>query len=491
MSRLAGEWTLPNYRTSQYTNSVPCHSETMNIHCRPFSLATAAWPARTAVLLAALALPGIAPAAQLMNVYQRAQAQDMQLQAARHGRDAALEARPIARAALLPQLGASYGYQDQQETGTEGFGGGPETPVDRDSTLLAFGVRLDQVLFDWSAFQRYAQSGDEVALAMAQYRKAEQSLMLRAAQTYFDALSAADTVRLAAAEKQAFVRQLDQARTRFEVGLAAVTEIQEAQARHDLSVASEITARQQLANAREALREITGQAELALMPLREEIPLLGPEPATVGPWIDAAQEHNLDLLAAMFAQEAARRGVDVARGGHLPRVGAMAEYQDADADGARFTGEIETETLGVMVELPLFSGLATRARVNQARFLHEQREAELEGTRRGVERGVRDAFLAVESGVARVRALRQAVQSSRTALEASEVGLEVGTRTSVDVLNAQSALFSAERDYSRARYDYLLSVLALKAAAGSLGEPDLSEVDALLVHAPGEAPAAR
>lgn len=424
-----------------------------------------------------------AAAGQLIELYQRAQTQDMQLQAARHGRDAALESRPQARAALLPQVGASYGYQDQDETGTEGFDGGPEQPVDRQSTFKAFGVRLDQVIFDWSAFQRYAQSGDEVALALAQYRKAEQDLMLRSAQVYFDALSAADSMRLAAAEKDAFVRQLDQARTRFEVGLAAVTEIQEAQARHDLSVAGEITARQQLMNAQEALREIAGKGEIPLVPLREQIPLAGPEPTQVQPWIDAAQDNNLDVLSAMFSSEAARRGVQIARGGHLPRVGVLAEYQDAEADGARFTGENETETLGVQVEVPLFSGFAVRSRVNQAKATREQRKAQLEGVRRSVERRVRDAFLAVESGVARVGALRQATQSSRTALEASEVGLEVGTRTSVDVLNAQSALFSAERDFSRARYDYLLSVLVLKAAAGSLDQGDLLEVDALLVDA--------
>lgn len=429
------------------------------------------------------ALSATAGANDLRRVYEQALEQDMQFQEARHARDAALQARPQARAALLPQINGSYGYQDQHEEGTEGFGGGPESPVDRDSTLKALTVTLDQTLFDWAAFQRYDQAGDRAALAQAQYRAAEQALVLRTTEVYFGVLSADDNLRFARAEKSALARQLDQAQQRFEVGLSAITDVQEAQARYDLTVAQEIAFEQQLSSAREALREITGTGTFATAPLQAEIPLRLPEPAAVEPWLASARDGNLDLIMAGLQADIARKGVAVARAGHLPTLGAQAQYQEADAEGARFTGELDTETLGLQLRVPIFAGLATRSRVSEAQATREQFEARREGTLRAVERGTRDAWLAVQAGVARVKALRQAVLSSTTALDASQTGLEVGTRTAVDVLNAQSALYSAQRDHARARHDYLLAILRLKAAAGTLGADDLEQIDALLVQA--------
>lgn len=429
-------------------------------------------------------------ASELLRVYDAALANDTQLLAARHARDAALEARPQARAALLPQIEAAYGYQEQSETGTEGFGGSPELPVDRDSTARGLSVTLNQTVFDWTAFKRYEQSADQAALALAQYRVAEQALALRTAQAYFDLLAGADNLRFAQAEKAAVARQLELAQRRFEVGLSAITDVQEAQARHDLAVAQEIVADQQLASSRQGVLEITGSAHASatasnsprVQPLRDEFPLRLPDPPGAEAWLAAAREGNLELRTARLGADIARTGVSVARGGHLPTVGLQAQYQDQEADGSRFTGENETETLSLQLRVPIFEGLATRSRVNQAQSTRSQREAEFDGTGRRVERQTRDAFLGVMAGAARVRALRQAVVSSTTALEASEIGLEVGTRTAVDVLNAQSILYSAQRDHARSRYDYLLSVLRLKAAAGRLGGRDLEEIDALLVE---------
>lgn len=450
---------------------------------------------RTLVILAmALCCGAAGPAAanELMRVYEQARTQDMRFQAARYARDAAIEVRPQARAALLPQINGSYGYQDQHEDGTEGFGGLPEQSVDRDSDYRALTVTLDQTVFDWAAFKRFDQAGDQVALAQVQLRTAEQELLLRTTQTYFGVLSADDDLRFARAEKSALERQLDQAQRRFDVGLSAITDVQEAQARYDLTTAQEIAFEQQLASAHAALREITGASNdtIATSPLQAEIPLRLPDPPAVDAWLAAARKGNLDLVAASLQSQIADKDVSVARAGHYPTVGAQAQYQDAEADGGRFTGETEAETLGVQVRLPIFSGLATQSRVDQAQARHEQLKAQREGTLRAIERATRDAWLGVQSGAARVKALRQAVVSSTTALEASETGLEVGTRTAVDVLNAQSALYSAQRDYARARYDYLLSVLRLKAAAGSLGPEDVAQIDALLATSgAGAAPA--
>ncbi|MGQ0696747.1 MAG: TolC family outer membrane protein [Panacagrimonas sp.] len=446
----------------------------------------------TSRLLPAFVLAtGLVPAAganELIRVYELALRQDTQLQAARYGRDAAVEVRPQARAALLPQINGSYGYQDQAEEGTEGFGGGPEADVDRDSTLKALTVTLDQTVFDWAAFKRYDQAGTQVALAQAQYRNAEQGLVLRTAETYFGLLAAADNLRFAVAEKSAVERQLELARRRFDVGLSAITDVQEAQARFDLTVAQEITAEQQVAAAREAVVEITGPTENKTVALQDEIPLRLPEPPAVDQWLATARQNNLDLVAASLQADIAGKGVGIARAGHLPTVGAQAQYQDSEADGARFTGELETETLGLQVRVPIFAGLATRSRVNQAQATEEQLKAQREGALRSVERRTRDAYLGVIAGASRVKALKQAVVSGTTALEASETGLEVGTRTAVDVLNAQRDLYSAQRDlysaqrdYARARYDYLLSVLRLKSAAGTLAGKDLEEIDGLLV----------
>lgn len=436
-------------------------------------------------LIAAALLAGFTPLAtanELLRIYEGALEQDMSFQAARHARDAAIEVRPQARAVLLPQLDASYGWQETQEDGTEGFVGQPETRVDRESTSRALTVTLNQTLFDWAAFKRYDQSGHEVALAQVQFRSAEQDLLLRTTQAYFEALATADNLRFAQSEKAAVERQLEQAQRRFDVGLSAITDVQEAQARYDLTVAQEITAEQQHAAAREALREITGTETARQVPLQEEIPLRLPEPQNPDAWLSTARDQNLELVASGLQAEIARTGIAIARAGHLPRVGAQAQYQDARTDGGRFTGESETESYGLQVDLPLFAGLATRSRVSQARATHEQTESLYQATRRNVERRTRDAYLAVNAGAARVRALQQAVKSSQTALEASQTGLEVGTRTAVDVLNAQSVLYSAQRDHARARYDYLLSILALKAAAGTLSVADLEQIDALLIR---------
>ncbi len=446
---------------------------------------------RLLILLSLCTCASVASGNDLRRVYEQALSQDMQFQAARHGRDAAIEVRPQARAALLPQVNGGYGYQKVYEDGTEGFGGSPEVDVDRHGTQKALTVTLDQTLFDWAAFKRYDQSGDRVSLAQAQYQASAQSLVLRTSEIYFGVLSADDNLHFARAEKSSLERQLDQAQRRFDVGLSAITDVQEAQARYDLTTAQEIAFEQQLSSAREALREITGPGEFGTARLQDEIPLRLPEPASVDPWLATARDRNLELIAARLQADIARKGVAVARAGHLPTVGALAEYEDADAKGGRFTGDLDTETYGVQLKLPIFAGLVTQSRVNEAQATREQREAQREGTLRAVERDVRDAWLGVQSGAARVKALKQAVLSSSTALEASETGLEVGTRTSVDVLNAQSALYSAQRDHARSRYDYLLSVLRLKAAAGTLGGDDLEEIDALLVSGDGvPAPAA-
>lgn len=422
-----------------------------------------------------------AEANNLMRVYDLAVQNDATFRASQHARDAAVEARPQARAALLPQITGAYNYGESTETGTESFQGQPETAIDRDSSNSGLSVSLNQALFDWEAFQRLRQSGEQVALAETTFRAASQDLILRVAEAYFGVLSAADALRSTDAENKAVERQLEQARRRFEVGLSAITDVQEAQARYDLTVANVIQAQQALDVAKEALAEITAEPLTGVDSLQDDFPLPIPNPPDIGAWVASARDANLDLLIAQYNRDIAGRDVGIARARHLPTVGASAQYSDNDSDGSRFSGESETESFGVQVNVPIFAGGATQSGVRQALATRSQRESEYEGTRRLVERNTRDAYQAVVTGAARVKAFKQAVLSNTTALEASETGLEVGTRTAVDVLNAQQQLYLAERNYYQSRYDYLLAVLRLKSAAGKLNSQDLAEIDRLLV----------
>jgi outer membrane protein len=222
--------------------------------------------------------------------------------------------------------------------------------------------------------------------------------------------------------------------------------------------------------------------------LQEEIPLPGPQPENVDAWLTSARENNFDLAIARINATLAGRDVSIARAGHYPTLGLVGQYTDSDADSKERTADVgdysqtsKGPSVGLQLNVPIFSGFLVQSQTHQAQSVEQQRQAQVEGSLRSVSRKTRDAYLAVLSGSARVRALKQAVISNQTALQASETGLEVGTRTTVDVLNAQSLLYSAQRDYARARYDYLIAILTLKSASGRLTQSDLAEIDKLLV----------
>lgn len=440
---------------------------------------------RRILIAAAAAMAASAPvqANELARVYEMALTNDTQLRAAQHAYDAAAEARPQAQGALLPNFGAqaSIGKIDQ----TSRFSGSGNIPPQvTDTTTDSWGVQLTMPIYDHSLWVRLSQSKDRIAAAQATLTAAQQSLALRVTQAYFNVLGATDSLRFAKAEHKAVGRQLEQAQKRFEVGLSAITDVHEAQARYDLTVSQMLDAEQQLRNAKDALVEITGGTIEATAPLREDIPLVGPTPASVQEWIDTANTANLDLLAASINANIAKKDVRANRAAHYPTLSLVGQYGEG-SQGSNQPGiseiENESQTITLTLNVPIYSGGITQSRVRQARSTHEQRLAELEGIRRSVERQVRNAFQGVETGVARVKALKQAVVSNTTALEASETGLKVGARTAVDVLNAQRELYRAQRDYARARYDYLISVLQLKQAAGQLTEADLLQIDKLLV----------
>lgn len=438
---------------------------------------------------ALLLAPSLVSANELLRVYDLAVQNDTQLRAAAGARDAGLEATRQTGGALLPQVTARGDISDDEFTRKNiprtvcVNSGGKTDNGDCVFTSEPYNVVLSvtQWVFNKELWSRWRQAGDRAALAEATYRTAEQALALRVTEAYFNVLGAADNVRFADAEKKAVERSLELAKKRFEVGLSAITDVQQTQARYDLVVAQQIEAEQALANAQEALTEITGSRLMDLQSLREDIPLLGPSPDSVADWLKAAHESNLSLLSARLQTEIAERDVGISAAGHYPVLGLNGQQVLGNSSGFN-SGEFEDRRATLQLTVPLFAGGTTQANVRASRAILEQRRAEQEGARRQVERNVKNAYQGVITGVARVKALKQAVVSNITALEAAEVGLEVGARTAVDVLDAQRELYRAQRDYARARYDYLLNVLRLKSAAGQLSGKDLNEIDSLLVN---------
>lgn len=438
---------------------------------------------RHAVLALLLIFPHVAQANELLRLYQQSLQSDTQLQAAAAARDAAKQANPQAFAALLPQVNAGYSISKQSEEISTSSGlfcnGAPALSCNNDYTIRGLSVTLDQMIYNQEAFTRLKQSDVRGALADASYRNTQQTLALRVTTAYFNLLAAADSLRFSEAEREAVERSLEQARQRFEVGLSAITDVQEAQARYDLTVAQKIQAEQVLASTRESLSEIVGPVPVAIAPLTDTIPLRNPVPEDVSSWVRAALENNPNLVSAQLQTEIAEKDVSISRAGHYPTLGLQAELTDGETSGSSSADRTQ-ETISLQLRVPIYAGGAVSSRVDAARSLLKQRQAELEAARRQAERQTKDAYQGVLTGIALVKAQKQAVVSNVTALESSEVGLQVGARTAIDVLNAQRELFRAQRDYSRARYDYLLSVLRLKLAAGRLDEPDVAEIDVLL-----------
>ncbi|MDJ0711143.1 MAG: TolC family outer membrane protein [Woeseiaceae bacterium] len=459
------------------------------------------------VLVAALglaALPAPAHAASLLEIYQQALQSDPQIHEAEARRLAALEARPQARSAYLPQLSLTGDYEMTETSGPTLFQPDLTQPRIRaertfDSDVVRWGVSLQQTIFRWDSIVNLKRADKQVARAEAVRESAQQDLIIRVAQRYFDVLAAEDRLRSIHADRQAIARQLEQAKQRFEVGLIAITDVQESQAAYDQAVANEIGAKRSLATAREFLREITGEYVTNLSAPKEDFPLRNPDQSERD-WVDLSLSQNLNLVASRLDEKLARDEISFRRTGHYPTLELTARISEDDTDSTTtfdfvdpvtgqptsldFTDSLSSEFDGVFLSLnmPLFSGGGTTSRVREAVYLHRASREQLQRVTRETERQARDAYLGVLSEYSRVQALDQAVASSRTALEATEAGFEVGTRTIVDVLNSQFALFAAITNYEQSRYDYILNVLRLKQAAGTLQIQDLEEIDQFLIE---------
>jgi outer membrane protein len=465
---------------------------------------------------------GPSPAENLVDVYQAAVQNDPLIREAEARRMAALEAKPQARALLFPQISVG-GQVNTAESDSKSFfpqvdpTTGDVIPVgNKNSTdtdlYWDYTAQLTQTVFRWDQWQQLKRSDSQVALAEANYRAAQQDLLVRVAQRYFDVLAAEDTLGAAEATLESVNRQLEQAEKRFEVGLIAITDVQEARAAHDSATAGVIAAKRSLASTHEALRELTGEAYQVLVKPAEDMPLDQPQPADEEQWVDQALEQNLNVIAARLGVDIAKSNVKIAQGGYMPTVDLFAQRFENDRDAEQVNKRIvqvdnptippgepvagsadasrTDDVIGLRVNIPIYTGGATRSRVREQVYLHRAERERLEGALRQAERETRDAYLGVLAERARVQALQQSVKSNQTALEATEAGFEVGTRTTVDVLLARQRLFEAQRDYARSRYDYLINLVRLKSAAGVLAPQDLSSINAFLTT-PTPLPAVR
>jgi outer membrane protein len=445
------------------------------------------------ITLGALALSGPARSASLLEIYQQALQGDPRIHEAEARRLAAQEAKPQARGVLLPQISVTGDWTQSDVSGSSfSIINNQTTTFSQDSTTTNWGFGLRQTLFRWDQIVNLRRADKTVTKAEAVREAAQQDLIVRVAQRYFNVLAAEDRLTSINADREAIARQLEQAKQRFDVGLIAITDVQESQAAYDQSVANEIGAKRTLATAREFLREITGEYVTELNAPGEDFPLLSPDPNNETSWVNLSLQQNLNLVASRLDEQLARDEISFRRNGHYPTIDLVASTGENQSEGdavangfpSSFDDTTTRDQISIQVTVPLFAGGGTSSRVREAVYLHRASREQLQRVTRETERQARDAYLGVLSEIARVKALQQAVASSRTALQATQAGYEVGTRTIVEVLNSQFALYAAITNFYQSRYEYIMNALRLKQAAGSLQVQDLEQIDQWLKDRP-------
>jgi outer membrane protein len=444
-----------------------------------------------AVLIASAFLSLNAQAADLIQVYQQALANDAVFASARASLAAGRERVPQGRAGLLPTVGLSGSYARNDNNFSPFNEGSPLASANGTPGVIGssgftgntnqYTLALSQPLFRWANWQAYEQSKLQQAITEAQFAQAQQDLITRVSQAYFDVLAAQDTLESTRAQKTATTEQLASAKRNFEVGTQTITDTHEAQAAYDLVVAQEFAALNDLENKKSALQAIIGTAPAALAPLRTGVALASPQPAVIDPWVSSAESQNYGVLVSELSLESAKRDIQRNRAGHYPTLDLVASSQRSKLSGQSVqSGSTTNSAVGVQWTVPIFNGFAVNSRVRESIALEDKARNDLENTRRTAALQARQSYLGVNSGLAQVKALEAAEISSQSALDSNKLGYQVGVRINIDVLNAQRQLYSTRRDLSRARYDTIVSGLRLKAAAGSLREADLVPVNNLL-----------
>ncbi|MDB5754889.1 MAG: channel protein TolC [Massilia sp.] len=445
-----------------------------------------------AALVASAFLSLNAQAADLIQVYQQALANDAVYASARASLAVGRERIPQGRAGLLPTVGISGSYtRNNSDYSPFNEGATFISPVTGQPDVVAgsgikynsnqYTLALSQPLFRWDRWQAYEQSKLAQAITEAQFAQAQQDLITRVSQAYFDVLAAQDTLESTRAQKTATTEQLASAKRNFEVGTQTITDTHEAQAAYDLVVAQEFAAVNDLENKKSALQAVIGAEPSALAPLKPGVALALPQPALIDPWVSSAENQNYGVMVSQLSLEAAKRDISRNRAGHYPTLDLVASSTRTKLGGQTSqSGTATSNAIGVQWSVPIFNGFAVTSRVRESIALEDKARNDLEATRRNAAQLARQSYLGVNSGLAQVKALEAAEISSQSALESNKLGYQVGVRINIDVLNAQRQLYSTRRDLARARYDTIMNGLRLKAAAGSLREDDLVPVNNLL-----------
>ncbi|NVD99854.1 TolC family outer membrane protein [Massilia sp. BJB1822] len=431
-----------------------------------------------AVLIASALFTLNAQAADLVQVYQQALANDATYASARSNLAAGQERSTQGRSALLPQVNLSGTHVKNDGTSTLKA---TNIKSSADSTSGDIKLTLSQPLFNWANWESYQQSKLQQSISEAVFAQSEEDLIVRVAQAYFDVLTAQDNLTATQAQKAATTEQLASAKRNFEVGTQTITDTHEAQAAYDLIVAQEFAAINDLEVKRAALQQIIGQPSGALATLRTGVRISPPSPASIDPWISAAENQNYGVVGAKLNAEIAKREISRSRAGHAPTLNLVAGSERSTGTGGPNPAVGRNNSIGLQWNVPIFSGFAVTSKVRESISLEEKSRNDLEATRRQASQNARQAYLGVNSGLATVKALEAAEVSSKSALESNKLGYQVGVRINIDVLNAQRQLYNTQKDLAKARYDTIMNGLRLKAAAGSLKPEDLQPINDLLV----------
>ncbi len=375
---------------------------------------------------------------------------------------------PQAKSLLMPSVAAtsSYSHADIDS----------KTSSDYRVESTTYGVSIKQPLLNLGAFSLWNQAEANISQVEHELQSAQNELIARVTKAYFAALTAQDAVDFAEAEKKSILKQLEQSKKRHEYGQIAATGVYEAQARYDLVIAQQIQAQNNLLSKLEALQEITDRPVGKLQPLQETIPLLQPTPNNVEEWNEIAMRRNPQLLSLLASEKAAKENISYKKSSHYPTVDLTGALQKSETDGLQEKDE-NTSSIGVNLSIPLFAGGSITSTVREAQYRFDQTRHSVEQVRRSLTRQIRDAFWGISSSISQVKALQQALKSNEIALEATEAGYEVGTRTMVDLLNAQTELHRAKLNLRNAKYNLVINHILLRQAAGIVSPDDVAKVN--------------
>lgn len=421
----------------------------------------------------------------LVQIYQQALAHDPLWASAQSSRLATQEKLVQGNAQLLPTVSFSASASEVQAD-TKFLGNSSVLQGGKHSfETYNYGVNVTQPVYRKQLRAQLAQAKSQVAQADTQLSLAQQNLMLRVSKNYFDVLLAQDKITLIDAQKTAINHQLDQARANFEVGTATITDFNEAQARFDLIKAQEIAAINDLEVKKRAIQFMIGGTPQVLSAVRSDLSPQMPEPMEMEKWVEFAEKNNLTVAMQQQVVEVANQEIERQNAGHLPTLDAVGAYSNTYANGTT-TGlgsgsDMTVATIGLQLQIPIYQGGYVSSKVREATVNQQKALDDLDAAKRQADLDARSAYLNLMSSISQIKAYEQALSSSQSQLDSTNLGYEVGVRNSVDVLNAQQQFFSAKRDLLQSQYSYLLNVLSLKFAVGLLSEADLEGVNQQLV----------